>query len=60
MDDDAFSCSTFKYAFILNHGLLVRDPTLSVVRADAERTPVWLMRQAGRYMAEFRKYDLCF
>lgn len=26
------------------------------VRTDAERTPVWLMRQAGRYMAEFRKY----
>ncbi|BBN01414.1 uroporphyrinogen decarboxylase [Marchantia polymorpha subsp. ruderalis] len=35
------------------------DPLLlRVARGeDAERTPVWLMRQAGRYMAEFRKYS---
>jgi uroporphyrinogen decarboxylase len=35
------------------------DPLLlRVARGeDAERTPVWLMRQAGRYMAEFREYS---
>eukprot|EP00850_Spirogloea_muscicola_P020677 SM000223S07305 [mRNA] locus=s223:59029:71140:- [translate_table: standard] len=35
------------------------DPLLlRVARGeDAERTPVWLMRQAGRYMADFRKYS---
>eukprot|EP00271_Cylindrocystis_brebissonii_P003967 TRINITY_DN1525_c0_g2_i1.p1 TRINITY_DN1525_c0_g2~~TRINITY_DN1525_c0_g2_i1.p1 ORF type:complete len:446 (+),score=49.26 TRINITY_DN1525_c0_g2_i1:308-1645(+) len=31
---------------------------LRVARGEeAERTPVWLMRQAGRYMADFRKYS---
>jgi len=35
------------------------DPLLlRVARGeDAERTPVWLMRQAGRYMAAFREYS---
>lgn len=35
------------------------DPLLlRVARGeDAERTPVWLMRQAGRYMADFRKFS---
>eukprot|EP00897_Mesotaenium_endlicherianum_P007618 jgi/Mesen1/6885/ME000353S05914 len=37
----------------------VEEPLLlRVARGeDAERTPVWLMRQAGRYMADFRKYS---
>lgn len=35
------------------------DPLLlRVARGEeAERTPVWLMRQAGRYMADFRKFS---
>lgn len=37
----------------------LRDPLLlRVARGEeAERTPVWLMRQAGRYMADFRKFS---
>ncbi|DBB07794.1 hypothetical protein WJX82_007410 [Trebouxia sp. C0006] len=36
-----------------------KDPLLlRVARGeDAERTPVWLMRQAGRYMKAFREYS---
>mmetsp|Transcript_2402 Transcript_2402/g.6066 ORF Transcript_2402/g.6066 Transcript_2402/m.6066 type:complete len:400 (-) Transcript_2402:341-1540(-) len=36
-----------------------QDPLLlRVARGeDAERTPVWLMRQAGRYMAAFRQFS---
>lgn len=36
-----------------------QDPLLlRVARGEeAERTPVWLMRQAGRYMAAFREYS---
>ena len=34
------------------------DILLRVARGQqAERTPVWLMRQAGRYMADFRAYS---
>eukprot|EP01035_Chromulina_nebulosa_P025522 gene25522-33316_t len=38
-----------------------QDDSTLLVRAlrgeETERTPVWLMRQAGRYMADFRKYS---
>ena len=34
------------------------DVLLRAARGEkTERTPVWLMRQAGRYMADFRKYS---
>ena len=34
------------------------DILLRAARGEAvERTPVWLMRQAGRYMAAFREYS---
>jgi len=34
------------------------DLLLRAARGEqTERTPVWLMRQAGRYMADFRKYS---
>lgn len=35
-----------------------RDLLVRAARGElVERTPVWLMRQAGRYMADFRKYS---
>ena len=36
-----------------DHDILVR----AYKGESVERTPVWLMRQAGRYMADFRKYS---
>jgi len=34
------------------------DILLRAARGEVtERTPVWLMRQAGRYMASFREYS---
>ncbi|CAM6026861.1 unnamed protein product [Sphagnum balticum] len=39
-------------------GQVLEPLLLRVARGeDAERTPVWLMRQAGRYMADFRKFS---
>lgn len=35
-----------------------RDILVRAARGEeVERTPVWLMRQAGRYMAAFREYS---
>ena len=36
-----------------DHDLLVR----ALIGEKTERAPVWLMRQAGRYMAAFREYS---
>jgi uroporphyrinogen decarboxylase len=38
-----------------------RDILVRAAKGETvERTPVWLMRQAGRYMAEFRKYSTVY
>lgn len=54
--DRSFVCNARS---IVQEGGGGTDPLLlRVARGEeAERTPVWLMRQAGRYMAEFRKYS---
>lgn len=36
-----------------DHNILVR----ALKGEQVDRIPVWLMRQAGRYMADFRKYS---
>lgn len=52
-----FTCCLSAYSTTMN------DNFLRACRGEqVERTPIWLMRQAGRYMAEYRalreKYDL--